>query len=47
MTEKEAAAAFQEWFDNLPTIDDIFNELEQAEGPGIKAQGPPGADDED
>ena len=47
MTEKESAAAFQEWFDNLPTIDDIFNELEQAEGPGIKAQGPEQAEQDD
>ena len=47
MTEDEAAEAFRQWFDSLPTIDDIFNQLESAEGPGIKAQGPPGADNED
>lgn len=47
MTEDAAAKAFRQWFDSLPTIDDIFNQLETAEGPEIKAQGIPGADNED
>jgi hypothetical protein len=47
MTEKEAAAAFQEWYESLPTVDEMFEQLEKAEGPGNKAQGPQWADDED
>ena len=47
MTEKEAAAAFQEWYESLPTVDEMFEQLERPEGPENKAQGPQWADNED
>ncbi len=45
--DNEAQKAFEEWFEGLQTLDDMFNLLESAEGPGIKAQGPEWAEDED
>ncbi len=45
--DNEAQKAFEEWFEGLQTLDDMFNLLESAEGPGIKAQGPEQAEDED
>ncbi len=45
--DNEAQKAFEEWFEGLQTLDDMFNLLESAEGPGIKAQGPEWSEDED
>lgn len=38
--ESESEKAFQSWFEGLQTVDEMFNQLEQPEGPGNKAQGP-------
>ena len=43
----EAEKAFQEWYEGLQTLDEMFNLLETAEGQENKAKGPQWADDED
>ena len=45
--DNEAEKAFQEWYEGLQTLDEMFNLLETAEGPGIKAQGPEQAEQDD
>ncbi len=45
--DNEAQKAFEEWFEGLRTRDDMVIQLEPAQGPGNKAQGPEWAEDED
>ncbi len=45
--DNEADRAYDEWYEGLQTIDNLFSLLETAEGPGDKAKWPKWAEDED
>jgi len=47
MADNEEGRAFNDWFEGLQTLDEMFNLLESAEGRENKGQGPGSADNED